>query len=111
MFLTCKILNKTKFHSNKEALKIVLIHFFGLFDTDLLLIWMNNFGHGFRFRSASYPVLHILLIISRGECSKFSNSYSVTCCIKRIVAKHCILAFEIKNKLLTFQKNYYHYIC
>ena len=30
---------------------------------------MNNFRHGFRFRSASCPVLHIVLIISRGECT------------------------------------------
>ena len=41
--------------------------FFSLFDADLLLIWMNNSRHGFRFRSASCPVLHIVLIISRGE--------------------------------------------
>ena len=39
-----------------------------LFDADLLLIWMNNFWHGFSFRSTSCPVLHIVLIISRGEC-------------------------------------------
>ena len=39
-----------------------------LFDADLLLIWINNFRHGFRFRSASCPVLHIVLIISRREC-------------------------------------------
>ena len=26
--------------------------FFSLFDADLLLIWMNNFQHGFPFRSA-----------------------------------------------------------
>ena len=43
--------------------------FFSLFDADLLLIWMNNSRHGFRFRSASCPVLHIMLIISRGECN------------------------------------------
>ena len=42
--------------------------FFSLLDADLLLIWMNNFRHGFRFRSASCPVFHIVLIISRGEC-------------------------------------------
>ena len=41
--------------------------FFNLFDADLLLIWMNNSRHGLRFRSASCPVLHIVLIISRGE--------------------------------------------
>ena len=29
MFLICKILNKMKFHSNKEALKIPLIHYQG----------------------------------------------------------------------------------
>ena len=42
--------------------------FVSLFDADLLLIWMNNFRHGFRFRSVSCPVLHIMLIILRGEC-------------------------------------------
>ena len=42
--------------------------FLSLFDADLLLIWMKKFRHGFRFRSASCPVLHIMLIISRGEC-------------------------------------------
>ena len=31
--------------------------FLCLFDADLLLIWMNNFRHGFRFRSVSCPVL------------------------------------------------------
>ena len=46
MFLICKILNKTNFHSNKEALKIPLY-------ADLLLIWMNTFRHGFRFRRPS----------------------------------------------------------
>ena len=30
--------------------------FFSLFDADLLLIWMNKFRHGFRFRSAFCPV-------------------------------------------------------
>ena len=39
-----------------------------LFDTDLLLIWMNNFRHGFHFHSASCPILHIVLIISREKC-------------------------------------------
>ena len=43
--------------------------FFSLFDADLLLIWMNKFRDGFRFRIASCPVLHIVLIISRGECT------------------------------------------
>ena len=38
--------------------------FFILFDADLLLIWMNTFRHGFRFRDASCPVLPIVLIIS-----------------------------------------------
>ena len=38
--------------------------FFSLFYADLLLIWMNNFRHGFRFRSVSCPVLYIMLIIS-----------------------------------------------
>ena len=77
MFLTYKILNKTKFHSNKEALKTPLIHFFSLFDADLLLIWMNNFRHGFRFRRVSCPVLHIVLIISRGECSTLNIEHSI----------------------------------
>ena len=31
--------------------------FFSLFDTDLLLIWMNSFQHGFQFRRAPCPVL------------------------------------------------------
>ena len=38
--------------------------FLSLFDADLLLIWMNTFQHGFRFRQASCPVLTIVLIIS-----------------------------------------------
>ena len=42
--------------------------FLSLFDADLLMIWMNKFRHGFHFRSASCPVLHIVLIILRGEC-------------------------------------------
>ena len=46
--------------------------FFSLFDADLLLIWMNKFRHGFRFRSATCPVLHIVLIISRGECTRLA---------------------------------------
>ena len=45
--------------------------FLSLFDTDLLLIWMNKSWHGFRFHSASCPVLHIVLILSRGECTLF----------------------------------------
>ena len=69
MLLICKILKKVKFHWNKETLKIPFYTFLSLFDADLLLIWMNKFRHGFRFRSASCPVLHIVLIISRGECS------------------------------------------
>ena len=44
--------------------------FLSLFEADLLLIWMNKFWHGFCFRSTSCPVLHIMLIISRGECTK-----------------------------------------
>ena len=47
--------------------------FFSLFDADLLLIWTNNFRHGFRFRSASCAVLHIVLIISRGECTSLAS--------------------------------------
>ena len=38
--------------------------FLSSFDADLLLIWMNNFWHGFRFRSVSCPVFYIMLIIS-----------------------------------------------
>ena len=59
--------------------------FLSLFDADLLLIWMNKFRHGFHFRSTSCPVLHIVLIISRGECMlrlKAKNSicyYDRTC--------------------------------
>ena len=47
--------------------------FFSLFDADLLLIWKNKFRHGFRFRSASCPVLYIMLIISRVECMLFKQ--------------------------------------
>ena len=47
--------------------------FLSLFDADLLLIWMNNFRHGFLFRSASCPALYIVLIISRGECMLFKQ--------------------------------------
>ena len=36
--------------------------FFSLFDTDLLLIWMNTFRHGFHFCCASCLVLPIMLI-------------------------------------------------
>ena len=42
--------------------------FLSLFDADLLLIWINKFRHCFHFRSTSCPVLHIVLIVSRGEC-------------------------------------------
>ena len=38
--------------------------FLSLFEADLLLIWMNTFRHGFRFRRASCPVLPIVLLIS-----------------------------------------------
>ena len=54
--------------------------FFSLFDTDLLLIWMNNFRHLFRFLSASCPALYIVLVISRGECmffKQFSSSFKM----------------------------------
>ena len=47
--------------------------FFSLFDADLLLTWMNNFRHVLRFRSASCPVLYIVLIISRWECMLFKQ--------------------------------------
>ena len=46
---------------------------FSLFDTDLLLVWMNNFRHVFRFLSASFPALYIVPIISRGECMLFKQ--------------------------------------
>ena len=49
-------------------MKILLVHFFGLTDVDLLLIWMNNFQLCSRFRRESCPVLPPMLIISRGEC-------------------------------------------
>ena len=59
---------------------------FSLFDADLLLIWMNNFRHGFRFRSASCPVLHIVLIISRGECSiTYNTSTHLSCLVSSIL--------------------------
>ena len=41
--------------------------FFSLFDANLLLIWMNTFRHGFRFRNASCLVLPIVLIICEGS--------------------------------------------
>ena len=41
--------------------------FLSLFDADLLLIWMNTFRHGFRFRHASCPVLPIVLIFREGS--------------------------------------------
>ena len=50
-----------------------------LFDTDLLLIWMNSFWHGFRFCDASCPVLPIVLIISWGECARPLSRYSRKC--------------------------------
>ena len=47
--------------------------FLSLFDADLLLIWINNFRHVFRFLSAPCPVLYIVLIISRGACMLFKQ--------------------------------------
>ena len=44
--------------------------FFSLFDADLL-IRMNNCRHVLRLGSASFPVLHIVLIISQGEGKLF----------------------------------------
>ena len=63
MFLICKILNKMKSNSNKEALKIPLVIFFRSFEANLLLVWMNNFRHGLRFRIASYLGMAIVPII------------------------------------------------
>ena len=51
--------------------------FLSLFDADLLLIWINKFRHGFRFRSASCPVLHIMLIILQGECTFMETRFNV----------------------------------
>ena len=75
MFLICKILNKTKFQRSFED---SIDTFLSLFDADLMVKWMNNFRHGFRFRSASCPVLHIVLIISRGECTNKQSNHSNT---------------------------------
>ena len=50
--------------------------FFSLFDADLLLIWMNTFRCGLCFCRASCPVLPIVLIISRGECSHIISKVS-----------------------------------
>ena len=75
MFLIRKILNKIKLNSNKEALDISLVHFFCLFDADLLLIRINNFRLGFRFHCAPCPVLPTVLIISRGECRLKAGFY------------------------------------
>ena len=44
---------------------------FVLIDTDLLLIWMNNFQLCLCFHLVSCPVLLAVLIISRGECSSW----------------------------------------
>ena len=68
------VFNLQDFEQNKIPLKQrnfedSIDTFFSLFDADLLLIRMNNFRHGFRFHSMSCPVLHIVLIISRGECT------------------------------------------
>ena len=67
------VINSQDFEQNeiplKQSFEDSIDTFLNLFDTGLLLIWMNKFRHGFRFRSASCPVLHIVLIISRGECS------------------------------------------
>ena len=63
------VFNLQEFEQNKIPLKQRSFEdpidiFFSLFDADLLLIWMNTFRHGFRFRHASCPVLLIVLIIS-----------------------------------------------
>ena len=60
--------NLQEFEQNKIPLKQRSFEdsidtFLSLFDADLLLIWMNTFWHGFRFRHASCPVLPIMLII------------------------------------------------
>ena len=67
------LFNLQDFEQNKIPLKQRSFEdsintFLRLIHVDLLLIWMNNFWHGFRFHSVSCPVLHIMLIISRGEC-------------------------------------------
>ena len=63
------IVNLQDFEENKilfkqRSFEDSIDTFFSLFDADFLLIWMNTFRHGFRFRRASCPVLPIGLIIS-----------------------------------------------
>ena len=63
------VFNLQEFEQNKipfkqRSFEDSIDTFLSLFDADLLLIWMNTFQHGFRFRHASCPVLPIVLIIS-----------------------------------------------
>ena len=75
MFLSRKILNKTEVPFKQRSFEDSIDTFFSLFDADLLLIWMNNFWHGFRFRSESCPVFHIVLIIfARGVYQETSKN-------------------------------------
>ena len=97
------VINLQDFEQNKIPLKQRSFEdsndtFLSLFDADLLLIWMNNFWHSFRFHSASCPVLHIVLIISRGECSlrqtkNYQHCYYPVITFKRLSC----LAFDIKT--------------
>ena len=55
---------QNKIPSKQRSFEDSIDTFLSLFDTDSLLIWMNNFRHSFRFRRASCAVLLIVLIIS-----------------------------------------------
>ena len=91
------VFNLQDFEQNKIPLKQRSFEgsidtFFSLFDVDLLLIWINKFRHGFHFRSASCPVLHIVLIISQGECS-FASKFDLFCNfagseVQKVFSKH-----------------------
>ena len=58
MFSVCKILNKIKLNSDKEGLKILLVHFSACLTVIyLLLIWMNIFLALFLLPSCVLPGL------------------------------------------------------
>ena len=50
----------------------------GLIDSDLLLIWMNNFQLCFHFRHVLCLALPAMLIISRGECISLLTDISIS---------------------------------
>ena len=68
MFLISRFFKQNEIKFKQRSFEDSIGTVFSLFDTDLLLIWMNTFRHAVRFHRASCPVLPIVLIISRGEC-------------------------------------------